>query len=38
MGYVVTKALERRAAQEEAEEAKPAPKTTARKSAKASRK
>jgi 3-dehydroquinate dehydratase/shikimate dehydrogenase len=41
MGYVVTKALERRAAQEEAEEtkaAKPAPKTTARKAAKASRK
>ena len=41
MGYVVTKALERRAAQEEAEEtkaAKPAPKSTARKSAKASRK
>ncbi len=41
MGYVVTKALERRAAQEEAEEtkaAKPAPKTTARKPAKASRK
>ncbi len=38
MGYVVTKALERRAAQEEAEVAKPAPKTTARKAAKASRK
>jgi len=41
MGYVVTKALERRAAQEEAEEtkaAKPAPKTTARKPAKAFRK
>ena len=41
MGYVVTKALERRAAQEEAEEtkaAKPAPKTTARKPAKAARK
>ncbi len=41
MGYVVTKALERRAAQEEAEQAKaakPAPKTPARKAAKASRK
>jgi len=38
MAYVVTKALERRAAQEEAEEAKAATKSTARKSAKASRK
>jgi 3-dehydroquinate dehydratase / shikimate dehydrogenase len=39
MAYVVTKALERRAAQEVAEEAKPAAKGTARKkAAKASRK
>ncbi len=38
MGYVVTKALERRAAQEEAEEAKPATKSAPRKAAKRSRK
>jgi 3-dehydroquinate dehydratase/shikimate dehydrogenase len=38
MGYVVTKALERRAAQEDAEEKKAAVKSTTRKPAKASRK
>jgi hypothetical protein len=38
MAYVVTKALERRAAQEDAEEKKAAVKSTTRKPAKASRK